>query len=461
LSYLSQVLKKDYDTIVLPEKLYHKNEFDNFSEEILSKVKDVNIIALSTNTFSQYYANKLKEEILDKYPNKQVILGGQGILEQNKILKIPPQPVLPLIISIDVNETVIDVELLLTNLCPQSCGYCNTPKTQIPIKVDDYLEKIYSKKKIRRITLYDNNPLHKLNFDRTKEFFTKLKQKIRYTPDTVLYCDPALLVDDLDRVYNFLKVFKSRNNNLFFGREHCDEFITNKIMRRTNGELRNQEFLDKEKKAILKLANKLNNTFDTTKGLNFTLVLNYILTPFETKESINKLLDEVNEFMNFKRVIIKSNLLWPFPMTELSEKYNDAFIHVEKLNLELKFFNYDHVNYWKNSKFLDLCNALNCRLFFHYPQHYYSWYNISMIKLARDIGLGQYKKKETVIKIISEIPNGLEELKNRFLEFDKVIDAEDLVGLMKHSNKIFFKLPNEVIEMMCEEFKSVLEFKKL
>ena len=146
MSYLSQVLKKDYDTIVLPEKLYHKNEFDNFSEEILSKVKDVNIIALSTNTFSQYYANKLKEEILDKYPNKQVILGGQGILEQNKILKIPPQPVLPLIISIDVNETVIDVELLLTNLCPQSCGYCNTPKTQIPIKVDDYLEKIYSKK---------------------------------------------------------------------------------------------------------------------------------------------------------------------------------------------------------------------------------------------------------------------------------------------------------------------------
>ncbi|MFH2021028.1 MAG: hypothetical protein ABIJ34_06435 [archaeon] len=473
LAYLSEVLKNKYDITLLPLKNYHRNDFASFTEEILSKIINADEIGISTNTFSKYYSTKLSNKIRKKYPHKKVFFGGQGI-ESDHSLLIPSDAKEPILVCNKISETSYDIELLLTNLCPQNCGYCSSPKNQLKVSVSDYIKKIKAcienGQKIRRIILYDNNPLHPLNFKRTYEFFSAIENDFGYLPDSIFYCDPSLLTDkkEFNKISGFLKRFKSPNSNLYFGRERPDAKIAAKIKRRILGNLRTQKELDSERQALLKLASMLNKTPHET-GLNFSLVLNYILTPFETYESINRLLEEAKAFMKFRRVIIKSNFLWIFPHTEISKDYRNKYIPAEKFKLELKFFGNDSINYWKedfeNSQFLDLCNALSCRLFYQQPNEDYSWYNLSMLKLARDISLKKYKNN-TIDTITKDIPLRIRKnLGKKFDEFKTVIDKDRLhimsiknkVALMRISNHIFLNVPEDMIMMMAEEFKKILE----
>ncbi len=474
LSYLSEALAAKYDIIVLPVRPYNKNDFRTLLKEILEKVKGVNVVGISANTFSRFYADTISLNINKRYPTVTILLGGRGIPKPKGELDIPKKIAAPQLIFIDVNEAFTDVELLLSNLCPQNCGYCSSPKNQIPVSVEDYLlridEGLKKGRKIRRITLYDNNPLHPLNFERTKEFFSGLRAALGYIPDSVLYCDPALLVDktEFNRIADFLILFKSRNNNLFFGREHCDHRIINKIKRRSCNKIRTQGQLDKEKDAMLMLASMLNTTPEGM-GLNFTLVLNYILSPFEDEKSINRLLDEARLFMKSRRVILKSNFLWLFPGTELWKEYSRHYMPPEEMRQELKFFNYESMNYWKedyeNSLFLDLCNALCCRLYFYLPDAYNSWYNISMLRVAMILSLKEYNKN-LISSIAKEIP--LPNLKDKFMKFGKIIyeknysniTKENKIRLMRDANRLFFNLHDNVIKAMCGEFRKTLEMRE-
>lgn len=477
LHYLSQILK-EYDISLLPSRPYHKNDFNSFRKEVLPKLKENDLIGISTNTFSQYYARKFSSIVKKLYPKKEVMLGGQGIREQHPTLHIPKQLVKPVFLARDVLPNIVDIEMILTNLCPQNCGYCDTPKTQVPIPIEDYI-KMISKlkqqgKKIRRMILYDNSPLHSDNFGRIKPFYEQLKKTLGYIPDSVFYCDPALLVNKKrnSEIVDFLKQFKNPNSNLFFGRECTTEYIAKKIKRRADGKVRNQDHLDRERDAILSLAKQLNTSFDFNKGLNFTLVINYILTPFETQESIRHLLEEVKQFMPYKRVLIKSTLLWVFPYTETALDYKGKFISADDMKLDLKFLNFENLNYWKedfeNALFLDLCNALHCRVYFHLPDIYNSWYNVSMVKLALDMSLKKYTKK-TIPVIIEELPKDIKSLLGKkFNEFGKKIEEHALfkstlqnkVALMRHSNKIFFNIKGKELDMLSDEYKKVLELKK-
>lgn len=473
LSYLSEALRENYEIKLLPLVQYHRNDFSKMADEIKKECKNKGLIGISTNTYSKPYADKMLQILKEEYHDKKIFLGGQGIKEINPAIVIPKETVAPIAAVIDAVNDMCDAEVLLTNICPQNCGYCNTPKNQIQVPVEDYVDRlIYLKKdrKIRHLTLYDNNPLHMLNFKRTSEFFSLLEEKTGYIPDSVFYCDPALLTDkkEFKRITEFMKRFKGMNSNMFFGRERPDERISIKIKRRVNGMQRSQEHLDNEKKAILKIASMLSEPGKN--GLNFTLVLNYILTPFENSDSISCLIEEAMMFSRYRRIIIKSNFLWVFPFTETAIDYKGNYVDSDELGLNLEFFNFDSLNLWKkgfeNSRFLDLCNALNCRLYFHKPNEYYSWYNLSMLRLAGDLSLGLYQKEKTSEYLIGNLPAELKKnLGNRIREFTGFIEGnylpvdsdETLCIMMKKANMLFFNIPEEMAARMSEEYRRILE----
>ncbi|MBN2423314.1 cobalamin-dependent protein [Candidatus Woesearchaeota archaeon] len=505
----------------LPEKNISCFGFDDYLKKL--KLEKYSLIAVSAPTFSYPYVKKLSDFIRKNYSELPIILGGPHV-QKETIKKIIEKNIADLAISGSIDSFIIfiqdiskydfkkinnkffpdldeeipegiyfrnsklelsgkgiskfrnkeipfllckqindfyETELLLNNLCQNNCGYCNSPKNKINVPIENYLTKINStigNSKIMRITLYDNNPLWKPNRKRTLAFFDSIKKGYGYIPNTVLYGDPGFFLEDYDNLTAILKkYFTSFNNNLFFGRETVDGIISKKIKRTYCNEIRDQDRLDKEKEILLKIINGLNN--------NFTFVINYILTPFETYETLAKLINEVKEFSKLKRVIIRSNYLWPLPGTYVSEKYKGQYVPPDELDINLKYFNLGGINYWNND-FLDLCFAMKARIDFDARDLYFSYYNISMIELIKEIYFKKYNNK-TIEKISEKIPDELSLLKTKLTEFERIIEKDRLyeinkknkLELMRYSHLIFFNLPSKAVDELINEFKKIIDFK--
>ncbi|MBD3203251.1 hypothetical protein GF327_03085 [Candidatus Woesearchaeota archaeon] len=355
----------------------------------------------------------------------------------------------------------IVVDVLLNNQCSNNCGFCVSPKHIITVPVKNYIREINSQLnglKIRLVNLYDNNPLCRENFSRTERFFKLFLKKFDYIPNIVLYADPSVIMENKE-IIDFLESFPCSNNNLFLGREAVCEKISEKIARKYKGKFRGQDRLDKEQEIIKKLSKKL--------GGNFTIVLNYILTPFETYDSLTKLQTEFNELTKLNRVVLRSNFLWPLPGTYVSRKYPEKYVRIEKLDVSLKYINMGGINYWDND-FLDLCFALKAKPFWDFRDPYFSFYSLSMFKLAKLIFFEEYIKQESVNELLNPIPAQLKSLIKRTSRFLKIIDKKKLyektlqnkIELMRYSHTEILNLPLKFVKEMADEFKQIIEFKK-
>ncbi|MBU0757623.1 MAG: hypothetical protein KKF44_06140 [Nanoarchaeota archaeon] len=516
-----------YDIDFLPKKNIPYFEFDKYLRSL--DFKKFSLLMVSMTTFSYPYIRKLNEHIRKKHPKLPIIAGGAHFQNENTAEKAIKNDLVDIVIigSIDsfirfmrdyekknlvfrsqkksiflyaksgqVSENIfyrdvrggisgkvsrkyniittpliiskkgeigIETELLLNNFCPNGCDYCNSPKDLIIVPVKDYIDEINAKAKqenITRISLYDNNPLWKKNRKRTLEFFDEFNSEFGRLPSTVLYMDPSHLVEDYDELAGIYKKYLTgRNNHLFFGRETVDEGIAEKIGRKYCGIVRKQDELDKEKQALIRLAEELNK--------NFTIVINYILTPFENNESIAKLLDEARLFSQYKHVIVRSNLLWPLPGTKVEKRFGGQFVQPDELDVDLKYFNLGGINFWE-SEFLDICFALKARIDFSHFDPYFSFYSFAMVELAGKIVFGEYEKKKTIKIIIGKIPKGLSLLSDKIREFGKRVDDEKLyevnrknkMKIMQYSHSMLLNFPDEVAVDLAEEFGRIMDAKE-
>ncbi|MFH0874971.1 MAG: hypothetical protein V1859_03475 [archaeon] len=366
------------------------------------------------------------------------------------------------------NDNLTEIELLLSNTCPNNCGYCTSEKSNITAKKEDYIKKIkeYKTTKIIRLTLYDNNPLCKSARENTIAFFEMYEKEIGPLPNTVLYCDPSTLADEYDTIADILKKhFKAPNNNLFVGRETCSQEIAEKIGRNYNRQPRTTKQLENEKNALIKLSKELSNA--NSGKLNFTIIINYIITPFETEDSINNLILESLELRKHKRVIIRSNYLWPFSGTSVAKKYEELFMPYEMLDVTLKYFQPGGINVW-NSNFLDYCFAVKAKLDFDSNDVYFSYYNLAMLHLIRDITFKKYFPNKTINEIAKLIPESQKNLKKELIDFGKKIDEEKLYFMGKKDKSRFLELthtmflcmPGFVVKEIKKEYEKIIEFKE-
>ncbi|MBN1502794.1 hypothetical protein JW930_04565 [Candidatus Woesearchaeota archaeon] len=511
--------------LLLPEKNVEKKEFKRYIEKILPTLKDVQLVALSVSTFSYQLARQFSKMVREEYSFLPIIIGGSHIVDEQQAKKTINEGVADIAVLGDVKglvelldlvekeeilfnkksrinvkfntETIPkgiyylnngkvwgsgraylkeqkfplmlerkfleedELDLLLNNVCPNNCGYCNSPKTIISIPVKDYISDIKSKE-IKRIYLYDNNPLWRENKKRTLEFFESYKEKFKKIPDVVLYSDPSFFIEkkEFDEAVSIVKELGNRNNNLFFGREVVDEAISEKVRRKYLGDIRKQWRLDKEREVIEKFAKLANK-------MNFTLAISYILSPFETKESVEKMLDEVKRFSKYSKIEIKSNFLWPLPGTEIYNMHKGSFFPVEDLDLELECFDFGSINYWHKAHFLDVCFALRARIFFDYRDLFYSYYNLSAIELAKEIAFDNYDK-ETCTSIIKNLPKDLKKpLGDKLRALCNLIDKdelfkinnENLIRLLESYFKVFFNADRVILNRLKKEYEMILRAK--
>ena len=509
LSYLNNILSKEAYINLFPKKDYTRLTFDNFLKDLDQSLEGIDAVGISSTTFSFPLAKKACSKIKKK--KIPIIIGGSHIADSSIAKKTLEDNLVDYAVVGEAGAFIdlirwlqtgegslpkgvyslsdgklegdgkgdypenspafavgrksgsgIDCEVLLTNSCPHQCGYCTSCKKQINVETKDYikaLKEISGGKRINHLFLYDNNPMSKVNMDRTKRFFDKFEKEFEYLPSTILYGDGANLIDNFEEAKDFMSRFRHPSNNLFFGREVTSETISKKIFRGYLGKIRDQEILDDERKALHKLAESLRDSPESN-GLNFTIVINYILTPFETEDTLNALCDEIEGFSKYRRVIIRSNLLWPFPATKIREMYGENCILPENLPYDLKIILPDEINYWdsdfENSRFLDFCFALRARPLYDAYDPYASQYAKASMELAKQLAFKNKIKKDKILDLVTD-----DVLRGRVSSvIDDTKKDSSLGAIMRSAYTHIFRFDDEMLDALSSDFNKIMELKK-
>jgi hypothetical protein len=208
--------------------------------------------------------------------------------------------------------------------CPNGCDYCSVPILPRfdPIAVANALIS-NSGKETAGIHFTDSN----LRAGTTK-YYKQIMQAVTDAGVHVPYyffLEPYELTDTsfISEVFGLLNDFQI--GGLFLGRETPTESVSMLIGRRHRKALKTQEMLDMEVNTISDLIRHIGD-----KGLKTHLSIAYMITPFETPGSEERLYAEIDNFQQLGKkekvdISIVTNVLAPMPGTDLAINHKGKY----------------------------------------------------------------------------------------------------------------------------------------
>jgi hypothetical protein len=243
--------------------------------------------------------------------SKRIIGGGEG--------KFPKLSRLPYYFSKNGQR----VSLILRDACRNGCDFCTAYVNRGALyswrTVRKNLERIFGKIHPRWTSLRDSNPMEPQNFGYYRRVFETMDG---VSPSLKsIYLNPALLVDN-DYRSQLVRFFEKHHVYSFFmGRDAVTGEVAQIIGSRKGGSTKDQFQLDRERDALAAFIKEMKSVRLSRPPY---LVLSYIITPFETKETLRALMDELMLFESMvgPNFIISVGLfpLMPYPGTRLRRR---------------------------------------------------------------------------------------------------------------------------------------------
>lgn len=218
-----------------------------------------------------------------------------------------------------LEDSNLKVDFFGTSNCKNQCDYCSACKGggEIPIAWwIDNMKKLAEKKNLKEVLInhYEENPLVPYNIKTTKKFWNSLIN-LGISPKLLnCYLDPSATYKT-NNLRESLKEVTFEGSVFSVGRDTCSEETSKKLGRRYLGKIRDQEMLDREHSALT----------DFIQEVEGICAVYYILTPWETENSANALLEEWEELLAINNNIHISGFpLIPHFGTPIREKYRKS-----------------------------------------------------------------------------------------------------------------------------------------
>ncbi len=241
------------------------------------------------------------------------------------------------------------IRTMLADGCRNGCNFCTVAGRPVALFDPEIVVRDLSAALLEhqdfRISLYDSNPLEPALRNFYRSVFLALDETNQSRK--FAYIDPATLAHDFLESLNTISFGTIWSFNA--GRDAVTEKQARAIGTRYKGKYKDQRMLDAEKKALIEF-------IDAMKMLKklypeeppFGLMLSYIVTPFETRQSAMAMYEEMREFLALadKSIVFRFavHALRPYPGTTLRNKYSSV-IDMEEFNFRLDLG--DRISPWK------------------------------------------------------------------------------------------------------------------
>jgi hypothetical protein len=157
------------------------------------------------------------------------------------------------------------------------------------------LRQFLTTHEVEGLYLEDSNPFERRDLEYYENIFREVDriQPVRKK----IFLSPGLLADRDYMMRDLLRVFMlHRVNTLFIGRDVVTEEVARKIGRKHRGKIKTQELLDDEHEAFKEFIGHIKGIGrEVGQRLPMEIVLSYITTPFETRESVTAAMKETAE----------------------------------------------------------------------------------------------------------------------------------------------------------------------
>lgn len=243
-------------------------------------------------------------------------VAGKGVGKFPKLASIPH--------DYDHDERVLSV--MLKDTCKNRCDFCTaalgTAPSFSPAVAIEGLCQLLDRYRPVRFRLLDSNPFDGRDMDYYAEVFEAM-DRTRSTLKAV-YLNPGLLTtaDDRTRLLRFFR--KHSVVHFFAGRDAVMENSAQAMGSRYHGQRKNQKQLDAEADGLFDVLCRLRSV---PSGNPINLITSYIVTPFETAESAQAIMDDIDALAvlvcDELRVSAGPFPLMPYPGSALRRLYTD------------------------------------------------------------------------------------------------------------------------------------------
>ncbi|MFH1389515.1 MAG: hypothetical protein ABIH56_02115 [Candidatus Margulisiibacteriota bacterium] len=310
--------------------------------------------------FVEMVARHAGDQAATKLPGLYYLKDGQvvGHGRGRQPILDPEQDLVPYILIQEDNYAAI----MLDNACNNACGFCCVNRGGLGFSQEmvkrtlKHIYQCYDQTKPAQLHFIDSNPFRRVNrfplldlFDQFDETHPNVRK--------LCYLDPATLTTPgaLDLL---ARLVKHGFISFFLGRDTVDEEVAAKIGVNYKGEAKNQNTLNEEGKAIFGLIEGL-GARPLWRGQPFKVTVAYIMTPFESKGSLLRMIGEMEKVERAKTTFVETGIrfhaLAPYPGTPIRHWYLDLLKQPDDPHISMS------KNAWKHSlgpaaQLLDLFN---------------------------------------------------------------------------------------------------------
>jgi len=217
--------------------------------------------------------------------------------------------------------------ILVNDTCSNRCDFCSVLRSSPRFEESPATESLASKAAemgLAHINFVDSNPLEGRKLAFYRGLLSGLRAK-KLDPTKSLFVDPSLIASYGEELLAFME--EHRVSELFTGREVVTAEVAEKIGVRYQGKLKGAERIAQEKLGLERLIHALKER-PGPGGQVWSVLISYILTPFETGESALATIEEMAAFQAMSgpnvEVICQFTLLCPYPGTKLRARMVEA-----------------------------------------------------------------------------------------------------------------------------------------
>jgi len=230
--------------------------------------------------------------------------------------------------------------VLINDTCSNRCDFCSvlrdSPRLD-PERAAASLARCLAEEELSHLNFVDSNPLEGKKFGLYDVLLRGLNG-----PTKSLFIDPSLIMEYGDRLLEFM--VRHRVSELFTGREVVAAEVAERAGVRYQGKVKDQRRLDAELEGLKRLVAALKGLPPPTEA-PWSVLVSYIVTPFETRESAEAVISEMASFEAASdervEVIPQFSFLCPYPGTRLRERY------IERIEEPGNYLNYSCMtNVW-------------------------------------------------------------------------------------------------------------------
>jgi hypothetical protein len=213
--------------------------------------------------------------------------------------------------------------VLIDDTCSNRCDFCSVLRASPRIEAglaSATLARRAAHEELTHLNFVDSNPLEGKKFEKYEAILGGLPGRGQGLTKS-LFIDPSLILEYGDRLLAFMA--DQRVTELFTGREVVAEDVAERAGVRFRGQLKRQARLDTERDGLDRLVKELKRLAPPADG-PWSVLISYIVTPFETRETAEALVREMASFQAASnervQVIAQFSFLCPYPGTKLRER---------------------------------------------------------------------------------------------------------------------------------------------